>query len=230
MKQNKVKPNLITYTNLVQACLKAKHLDYLGAVLSDLDKDNIKGKFRLIENSKIFSIVDQVFYTKLILGIQSLGNCGLLCFYLKKSFNDKVFIGQDLYDNSIKMLEFYDGPEKTEIIQKIQSIKNGERENNNAGSESFGRNQKKSNSNFKKYYDDKENQNQENNNWKNQSHYQKPYSHQKNSFAKEANQPTTGMTSKNGFYNNKPRQNFYSQENKENQGGVFSNALKNRYR
>jgi len=173
--------------------------------------------------SKIIRLVDQVFYTKLILGIQSIGNCGLLCFYLKKSFNDKIALGQDVYDNSVKMLEFYEGPEKTEIVQRIQSLR--ERENNVESSSTIGRNSRRPNlnSNFKKYYDDKENQNQENKNWKNQS--KKTY-HNNNE-----NQSTTAA--KNSYFTSKPaRQNFNwkNQENKETQGGVFSNALKNRFR
>jgi len=43
MKQNQVKPSLIIYTNIIQACFKAKRLDFLVSILQEVDNDGVKG-------------------------------------------------------------------------------------------------------------------------------------------------------------------------------------------
>jgi pentatricopeptide repeat domain (PPR motif) len=48
MKKNKVKPGLITYTNLIQACFKAKKVEYVLDVLKDLESHNLKRKISII--------------------------------------------------------------------------------------------------------------------------------------------------------------------------------------
>jgi len=220
MKQNRVKPNLITYTNLVQACLKAKHLDYLKAILSDLQNDNLK--------------VDQVFYSKLISGLENLGNRDMLCFYLKKSLNDKIILGQDLYDNALRLFETYEGPEKDEVIQRIQNLhfyKNKNTFKENIPQHNFDTNSKRFEN--RRFNDDKENQ--DNNTWKNSSKpfYKNHHVDVEVSTEKKLNNNWKNSKNAAGGFNKKPFWNNQSQNQNQNQTqgeGVFSNALKNRFR
>ena len=43
MRENNVQPGIIVYTNLITTCLKAKKIDKVEKILSEMKHDKIKG-------------------------------------------------------------------------------------------------------------------------------------------------------------------------------------------
>ena len=49
MKENGVRPSLIVYTNLLQACFNLKKVDKAVLIYEKMQQDNIKRKFIIFE-------------------------------------------------------------------------------------------------------------------------------------------------------------------------------------
>lgn len=56
IKKNRTRPSLIICTNLIQACLKSKRMDYLRKILQDFDTDQIRGEYFLIHLIYYFKV------------------------------------------------------------------------------------------------------------------------------------------------------------------------------
>ena len=70
-------------------------------------------------------IGDAIFYSKLIYGLIAMGDLNLCSQYLRKAFNERIVLGQEVHYSVLKEFGNSELPEKDEIISMVQKAMKG---------------------------------------------------------------------------------------------------------